>query len=203
MLCSVFFIVITGISIGSIVLDSMFIASITFVFGYYEIMRINRINHKMERAHQYIDDRQTHRLVKQFIEEHNRYCTHIWMINVFYKNIYLAFLVTNIPFNLLALYQVLYESLDINIKLIFICSLFCNDICLIGIQSVFALLSKKIHKMGSKLSRLQWSVNGYPFRMRLKMKLLMCLERLSAKQKIGFKVAGTACTMTFAIFSQV
>ena len=41
----------------------------------------------------------------------------------------------------------------------------------------------------------------FPFRTRIKFKLLMCFERLAAKKKVGFTVAGTA--MTFPLFSLV
>ena len=155
----------------------------------------------VERAHKNVSNGKVHQLVRQFTEGHNRFCSHIWIINFVIKKFYIAFLVTTMPINLLAQHQVLFESVKVHVKLAFIIALFFHDVCLFGLQSACALLSKKIHAMNSKLSRLQWSLNGYPFRMRIKMKLLMCLERLSAKKKIGFTVAGAA--MTFPLFYKV
>ena len=152
-------------------------------------------------AYKNIGNGKVNQLVRQFTEEHNRFCSHIWTLNEITKKFYIAFLVTNIPLNLLAQHQVLFESIKVPIKLVFIYALLFNDMCLFGLQAAYALVSKKIHAMNSKLSRLQWSLNGYPFRMRIKFKLLMSLERISAKQKIGFTIAGTA--MTFPLFSKV
>ena len=198
---SLLFQLVTGIAFASITIDALFCAVLSLIITYYEIMRIDKINSKVEMAYKNIGNGKVNQLVRQFNDEHNRFCSHIWTLNEITKKFYIAFLLTNIPLNLLAQHQVLFESIKVPIKLVFIYALLFNDMCLFGLQAAYALVSKKIHAMNSKLSRLQWSLNGYPFRMRIKFKLLMSLERISAKQKIGFTIAGTA--MTFPLFSKV
>ena len=198
---SLLFQLVTGIAFASITIDAIFCAVLVLIITYYELMRIDKINSKVEMAYKHIGNGKVNQLVRQFTEEHNRFCSHIWTLNEITKKFYIAFLVTNMPLNLLAQHQVLFESLKVHVKLVFIMILLFNDLCLFGLQAAFALGTKKIHAMNSKLSLLQWSLNGYPLRMRIKFKLLMCFQRMSAKKKIGFTIAGTA--MTFPLFSKV
>ena len=197
---SLIFQMIILITWSSIWTDSIVSMVFTIVTMYYENMRIDKVNKLIDNVDHYNRD-QLQRAIDQYIEQHNRYCTHIWTINELFKIIYLAFLIAYIPINLLLLHQVLFQSLTITIRLLLISCIFGNDFILFGLQYEFALLSAKVHKMCSKVSRLQWSLNGYPFRMRTKLKILMCFERLSAKDKIGIAVANN--TMTLTLFSMV
>jgi hypothetical protein len=67
---------------------------------------------------------------------------------------------------------------------------------------LFASLSSKIHKTGKRLSRLQWKINGWPFRARTKIKILTTFERLSSDTKIGPSI-GSLVVMTFPLFYRV
>ena len=198
---SLLFQLVAIVGFGSMAIDAFVFGTLSIIITYYELMRINKINQMVERAHKNIGNGKVHQLVRQFTEQHNRFCLHIWTLNVVINKFYMAFLLTTMPINLLAQHQVLFESLKVHIKLGFILGIFLNDCCLFGLQAAYALVSKKIHLMNLKLSRLQWSLNGYPFRMRIKIKLLMCFERMSAKRKIGITMAGAA--MTFPLFSKV
>ena len=71
-----------------------------------------------------------------------------------------------------------------------------------GITFVWAQMSKNIHRMTVTLSQLQWQFNGWPFRVKMKIKLMTYFERLSAKKKIGFTISSTI-TLTHHIFAMV
>ena len=190
---------ITIIASLSFIIDVICNIAFILIIIYYEHLRIDSINRIINNSvnrHKSI-----HHLVKRFSEEHNQFCTHIWNLNIWMKNIYIATMLCCFPMNLLAMHQLFFEQLDELVIVFGTIILVINNFVVFMLQFIFALLSKKIHRMLVKLSLLQWSLNGYPFRMRSKMKLLMCLERLSAKRKIGFTIAGTA--MTFPLFSQV
>ena len=164
---------------------------------YYEHLRIENINNHVKSVYDGLDRNKVHRAVKAFTEEHNRYCTHINAVNMYWKNMYLAFFATIIPINLTILHQLLFEDIPIQLRLFFFVCIFGSNILLFGVQYCFALYScLKIHSMYAKLSRLQWCLNGYPFRMRIKFKLIMCFERLtSTKHRIGFTMGSIVYTM--------
>ena len=135
--------------------------------------------------------------MKAFTEEHNRYCTHINAINQFWKNLILTYLLTMLPINLIIIHQLLFEDITLQLRLFFVVCTVYSDSLLFGVQYTFAQLSIKIHSKYAKLSRLQWCLNGYPFRMRIKMKLIMSFERLtSTKHRIGITMASIVLTTT-------
>ena len=180
--------------------DGSVIATFIIIITYYEHLRINKINQTIERVNRK-DSYQVHVAVMKFFEEHFRYCDHILAINEFWKNLTIVFFVTSFPFNLILMHQVLFEDLSINLRIAYGTLLFFDNALLFGVQYCFASLSIKCHKMCSKLSRLQWSINRYPNRMRTKLKLLMCFERLSSKKKIGLTMSNIVFTMP--LFSKV
>ena len=154
------------------------------------------INHDVQSVYNRLVPIEVHRAVKTFTEEHNRFCTHINAINQFWKYLFLTVLVTIIPINLIMMQQLLFEDISLQLRLLFVVSLFWNFALLFGVQYFFASVSVKIHIMYAKLSRLQWCLNGYPFRMRIKMKLIMCFERLSStKHRIGITMGSIVFTM--------
>ena len=94
------------------------------------------------------------------------------------------------------MHQLLFEDIPLHLTLYYVACIICTDSLLFGVQYCFALYSVKIHSMYAKLSRLQWCLNGYPFLMRIKMKLIMCFERLtSTKHRIGFTMGSIVFTM--------
>ena len=195
------FLMIWLIAFYTFMFDTVIALTLSFFVIYYEHLRVDKINKSIQKAYDDRDNRHVHRLVKQFTDEQNRYCIHIWTLDKFIKRSYLAICVLCIPINLLLMHQIFFETVPIHMKIFNLSMLVLNDSAVFLLQFINASLSKKIHSMSIRLSCLQWSVNGYPFRMRIKFKLLMCFERLSAKKKIGLTFAGT--TMTYPRFGQV
>ena len=193
---SLFFQLINTLSFTTYFIDGCASTTFCMLLTYYEHLRINKINNHVKSVYDSLDPIKVHRAVKAFTEEHNRYCTHINAVNQFWKFPYLIFVVTMLPINLIVLHQLLFEDISLQLRLFFGVCIFGSDILLFGVQYCFALYSIKIHSMYAKLSRLQWCINGYPFRARLKWKLIMCLERLTSnKHRIGFTMGSIVFTM--------
>jgi hypothetical protein len=95
-----------------------------------------------------------------------------------------------IPMNLCLLHEILFEEFEIYVQIFFGFTLIMQMIIIFLFQLLTASLSSKIHIGGKKLSRLQWKINGWPFR--TKIKLLACFERLSSNRKIGFSIGSIA-----------
>ena len=188
--------IIQNTAIVTIFIEAIAIGNFMLVIAYYEHLRINKINKTIEDIYRKQDPYEVDAAVKKFVEEHNRYCDHIVAVNQFWKNVLLAFMATAFPINLTVMHQLLFENLSLNLRLLYAIGMIFDDVLLFGLQYCFASLSVKIHKMHSKLSRLQWSLNGYPFQLRTKLKLLMCFERLSSKKKIGITMGSIVFTMT-------
>ena len=201
-LWSLFFQLTNSITWITFFIDGCAATSFCMLMTYYEHLRIDKINNHVKSVYDSLDPIKVHRAVKAFTEEHNQYCTHIIAVNQFWKYAYLIFLVTMLPINLTILHQLLFEDISLQLRLFFVVCIIVTDILLFGVQYCFALYSIKIHSMYAKLSRLQWCLNGYPFRTRLKWKLIMCFERLtSAKHRIGFTMGSIVFTMP--LFAQV
>ena len=140
--------------------------------------------------------------IKQFIEEHNDFC-HIFVdYNRFWSKVYFAFFFTLIPINLVLLHQILFEDIEWKIRLFLGFAAIILTLEVYIIQYIFAYISYEIHKTTKLLARLQWRLKGWPFRLRIKLKLMTYFERLSSKRKIGFTI-GSTIVLTFPIFLQV
>ena len=198
---SIFFQIVTFVVFFMLFTDALVAMGLVFVISYFEYNRINKINAILSIEPSRASSDQIQQSVKLYIDSHHNYCTHLIILNNYWHNLYLAFIFTSLPMNLTLKHQLLFESIPLQVRFFYlICSLL-DDTLLFGIQYYFAAFSLKIHKVCVKLSRLQWSLNGYPFRMRIKMKLLMCFERLSSTHKFGVKMGPVV--MTFALFSMV
>ena len=145
---------------------------------------------------------QIYKSVKQFIGEHNQLCIKVEEYNKFWNKLYFAFLLTIIPMNLMSFHQLFFEPLDFEYRLFVAFSAFVMILDLFAIQYCFASNSNQIHKTTKLLARLQWRLNGWPFRLQTKLKLMSYFERLSHKKKIGFTI-GPTIVLTFPVFYQV
>ena len=198
---SIFFQTTTFITFFIFFTDALVTMGLILVISYFEFIRIHKINAILSIDPWRESSHKIQQSVKLYIENHHNYCKHLLVLNNYWHNLYLAFIGTTLPMNLALKHQILFESLPLQVRIFYsICALL-DDILLFGIQYCFAAFSVTIHRMHSKLSRLQWSLNGYPFRMRTKMKLLICFERLSSGHKIGVKMGPVV--MTFTLFSLV
>ena len=142
------------------------------------------------------------RSVNQFIEEHNEFCHTFLEYNRFWSKVYLVFLLTIFPNNLMMFHQVLFEQLQLNYRIIFTSMAILMILSLYLLQFGFAYICKQIHKTTKQLSQLQWRLNGWPFRLNNKIKLMSYFERLSSQRKIGLSL-GPTVVLTFPVFHQV
>ena len=199
---SSFFQLTTFVAFYAFFTDALVIALLVIVVSYNHHLRISKINYEIERVVEpNASSHEISKAIKKFNEEHNIFVTQIWSFNNYGKNIYLIFLITAFPINLSAMHQVIFEKIELQLRIFFTIGVFCHDLILFGLQLSFASFSKKVHKMCVNLSRLQWRVRGFPFRTRTKLKLLATFERLSSKKKIGITVGSVV--MTFPIFYKV
>jgi hypothetical protein len=175
-----------------------------FLIAYYFGVRAEKINKIINDliASNQMSGHQISSAVKSFICEHNQICTQLLNYNKFWKKLYFSFIFTIIPMNLCVLHQFLFENLKFYIRAVFGLSILIQLIVIFFIQFLVASLSSKIHKTGKRLSRLQWKINGWPFRARPKIKILTTFERLSSDRKIGFTI-GSLAVMTFPLFYRV
>ena len=196
---SIFFQIITFVAIVSLLTDTTVTLIFVCLLAYHQHLRIDKINYEIERVCKpNCSPHQISIAIKRFNEEHNRFIMQLWNYNKYWKHLYLIFIMLGFPGNLVIMHQILFESMELHIRVFLVLSILLNDGILFGLQLIYALFSKKVHKMCSNLSRLQWRVNGFPFRMRTKIKLLVSFERLSSKKKIGITIGGVV--MTFQIF---
>lgn len=186
---------ITLITLLLMYLDALIMLAMILVLAFYEHIRINLINRT------FIRDKRISQSARLFIEQHNRFCTHIWKVDQAIRPTFLALIVTAMLINLLLMHQIIFEDLLLHIKMYYAFLIYGQDLILLALQYNFAILSAKIHENCLNLSRLQWSLNGYPFRLRIKLKILTCFERLSANKKIGISIA--SITLTMHLFSKV
>ena len=140
--------------------------------------------------------------IKSFIIEHKNICEEIYKFNEFGKTIYLIIILTVIPMHLCLSHQFLFEDIEPVIKILFFFIIIIEIYTIFFFQCYFASLSSKLHKCVKILSRLQWSLNGWPFAMRPKLKLLIYFERLSSDRKIGI-IIGPLGVMTYPLFCKV
>jgi len=75
----------------------------------------------------------------------------------------------------------------------------CNDsvFCYILASILFCIFSSSIHKSVKLLSRIKWTINAWPFRMKIKI-----FWKISSNRKIGFTI-GSLAVMTFPFFYKV
>ncbi len=185
-------------------LDSMRTAVFGFLIVYYFRVRaekINKIINDLIVSNQ-MSGHQISSAIKSFICEHNQICTQLLSYNQFWKKLYFSFIFTVIPMNLCYLHQFLFENQKFYIRAVIGFSIVIQLIVIFFFQFLIASISSKIHKTGKRLSRLQWKINGWPFRTRTKIKILTTFERLSSDRKIGFTI-GSLAVMTFPLFYRV
>ena len=197
-LVSFFFQLTTFVAFCSLLTDSAVVVIFVFLLSYHQHIRINKINNEIVRVSQAnCSAHQISIAIKRFNEEHNRFIKQLWNYNQYWRQIYLVFVVLAIPSNQIMKHQIIFESMELHIRVFFSLILILNDGVLFGLQLSYASFSKKVHKMCSNLSRLQWKVNGYPFRMRMKIKLMVSFERLSSNKMIGVTMGGIVLTFPF------
>jgi hypothetical protein len=186
----------------------LFDAFIAAVFGclvtYFLKLRAEKVNRSINELilNNRLIGHQISTTLKPFIYEHNRVCVQLSNYDKFWSKLYFYLVFTIIPINLCFLHQFLFEDIELHIKFLIGLTLIIQLSLIFIFQFIVASLSDKIHKSGKRLSRLQWGINGWPFRARIKIKLLTCFERLSSNRKIGFTI-GSLTVMTYPLFYKV
>ena len=143
-----------------------------------------------------------HKTIKTFIDEHNEFCVIISDMNWVLGNMLLINTFTLIPVNLIWLHQFFFEDLKL------ITRVFVGFTSLVWMLQIFigllvgAFLSKQMHLVTKKLAQLQWRLNGWPFRLNNKIKLMTYFERLSSAKKLGASI-GPLMTITYPVFHLV
>jgi len=186
------------------VIDSHIAITFFSLMCYYFHLKINKFNKKLDHLLNYglLSTFKISKLMKSFTFEHNQICIQISNYNQFWRKLYFKFIFTVIPMNLCFVYQLLFEEIELFIQ-IFIASTATLGLSVIFLFQFFiASISSKMHKSVKNLSRLQLTIDGWPSRMRTKIKLLICFERLSSNRKIGFSI-GSLTVMTFPLFYKV
>ena len=180
------------------------IVGIVFYIMIKFIKKINSIILNIDRPirlfvkHQYI-----HRTTCKFIIMHNHFCHTMYKLNfLFSRLLLLACLLLSMPSNLINLQQILVENVELEWKLFQAITSMSVLLVSCMIQYWLAYLSKEAHRTTVHLSRLQWRINGQPFGLRHKIKLMSYFERLSSNRKIGITM-GPTITLTMNIFAQV
>ena len=137
--------------------------------------------------------------VHKFIMLHNHFLIITYKINFLCSKLLLACLFLFMPFNLITIHLLFFENTAIETKFWFFFVAFNYSVTMIFIIYVMAYLSNRttVH-----LSRLQWRINGQPFGLRHKIKLMSYSERLSSNRKIGINI-GPTVTLTMNLFAQV
>ena len=190
------------------ILDACFAFSSALLLVYTFNIFIKNINRRIQSALsfktelQIINNMRVNKSIKLFIVEHIEFCKTLDEITRFWSKLYFAFILTQIPVNLVSFHQFFFESLNYNYMLFIGFSSFVQILDLFLIQYCFAYTSNQIHKTTKLLARLQWRLKGSPFQLRNKIKLMTYFERLNSNQKIGITL-GPTIALTFPVFAQV
>jgi hypothetical protein len=185
----------------SLVINGLLTLVIAYVTQYYLHLKITNINQTIADL---LKKKKTNSIesIKSALFKHNGICEEISDINKISKSLYFTFVFVMIPSNLLLLHQYLFEDLKFYIKIAAFIIIIIQSFAIFLLQFYIASISPSMHKPRQNLLKLQWKINGWPFRTRTKIKLLTCFERLSSDRKIGISI-GSLAVMTFPLFYKV
>jgi len=198
---SLIWLTITVIQLIIIDIDTLTTIVLVYITQYYFCLKSQKINDSIKGL---VNDNEHNilRTIKLALIEHNELCSEIHSHNKITKKLYMYAVFNNIPINLFMLHQYLFEDLKFYVQIIVVFIITMQSLTIFVFQFYFASISASIHKPLKILYRLQWNLNGWPFRMGTKIKLLSYFERLSSNRKIGVTI-GSIAVMTFPLFSQV
>ncbi len=185
----------------NLVINSFLTLALVYIIQYYLYLKIRNMNENIANL---LKNKKINSIesIKSALIEHNGICEEISDLNKISKSLYFTFVFVMIPINLLLLHQYLFEDLKFYIKIGALFLIIVQSIAIFFFQFYFASCSASMHKSVKILAKLQWKINGWPFRTRTKIKLLACFERLSSNRKIGFSI-GSIAVMTFPLFYKV
>ena len=185
--------------------DGMIATAFLSITAYNIHLIVNQINSKFINA---LNSKSKSRqidvfpIVSRFLEEHNYLCDQIKSLSDYWKNLWLMFQLSLFPFTLVLLHQIIFEDIEIQIKMVFVLANIAIYSSIFGTQCFLASISEKVHKMCKILSRIQWTLSSQQIDLRFKLKVLTYFERLSSSRRIGFSI-GSLTVVTFPLFAGV
>ena len=194
----------TVVLFEALVIDGLMAALIILITAYDFYLRIDKVNTSLNEVTQPLKVLliYNYQAINQYIKDHNNLCNKLKKLNDFWKNVWLIFLLTAFPLTLVVSHQILFEELDIIIRIIYSFGNLIFYSALFGIQCFLATISQKMHKMCKTLSRIQWTLNSQQIDLRFKLKVLTYFERLCSSRRIGFSI-GSLTVVTFPLFAGV
>lgn len=185
--------------------DSMVCIVFLMIIIYDIHLRITQINKNLmnlftRKSNPYL--KRFYLTIEKYMSDHNHLCTKAKKLSNFWMNLYLVMVGTLFPLTLILWHQVLFERIDLILRILYVFSTFVCYTALFGIQYFLASFSAKMHKMFKKLFRFQLVLKSTTTGLGFKIKLLQYFERLSSKRKIGFSI-GSVTVITFPLFSGV
>ena len=197
-------ILLTVILFEAFAFDGLVSCVLLSITTFYMHLRINSINknifESMKPKLTKLSSLIYHPLQK-YIEDHNYLCSEVKVLSNYWKNLYLIFILTMFPGTLMLMHQVLFEDIELLLKMFFVSSTVAFYSILIVEQYFMASFSAKMHKTCKKLSHFQWFLRG-KHNLRFKLKLMTYFERLSSNRKIGLSI-GSLAIITFPLFAGV
>ena len=187
------------------IVDSALYIFCSIVFGICIGLILRNVNNKLSlvvKNNKRIDRFVLHEQLRQFMSDHNEICRLFLVCNKFFSKLYFNIVITIVPASLILFQSILFEEISNHVKSY---SIFLTIVVTASIfisQYFYAYLTKQVHKHTLLLSKLQWKIKGWPFRLSTKLKLMAYFERLSANKKIGLTL-GPTVTLTFSVFAQV
>jgi len=139
--------------------------------------------------------------INHLLIEHNQICATLLSTNRFWKKFFLYNLCSMFPINLCIVQQVLFTQLLIIIRMLFTVTGFVTFAGIFFIIFDAARVYNCVHAEAKNISRLQWSMKGWPYQRKLKWKLLSTFESISVPN-LGFSVSSLAI-INFPIFYKV
>jgi len=198
---SMIWLIISIIVVIILSIDCLTLIAFIYITNYYLKLKFRKINDSIMSLVN-LNKHNPMETIKSALIQHNNLCLEIHNHNKITKRLYFYIIFNVMPTNLIVLHQYLFEDIKFYVQIVYLLIITMQLLAIFVFQYNFASLSTSIHKSSKILSRLQWKLNGCPFRMRTKIQLLIYFERLSSDRKIGFSI-GSLAVMTFPLFSKV
>ena len=194
----------TIVLLEALVIDGLVGGVFISITAYDFYLRINRVNTSLKEVTQPTKSLlfDNYQAIRQYIRDHNNLCNKLIKLSDFWKYLYLIFLLTVFPLTLVLCHQIMFEVMEIEIRIVFTLTNLAFYSGLFVIQCFLASLSTKMHKMCKTLSRIQWTLNSKQIDLRFKLKVMTYFERLASSQRIGFSI-GSLTVVTFPLFAGV
>ena len=195
---------LTLLSIYSFVFDGIVCIVFVVINVFYLHLCINELNHEIgaSLSTRSVSASDVISSADKYIKEHTYLCHKLNNFNKYWNQLYLTFILTTFPVSLINLHQILFERLDIFVKILYSFYLTALYTIFFVLQYFMASFSAKMHKQCKTFARIQWRIGPSDQSLPFKLKLQAYFERLSSKKRIGLMI-GSMVIITFPLFSGV